>query len=158
MGKKKKDILEPGMRQISANKRARRDYEIEDRIEAGIVLRGSEVKSLRAGGGSLNEAYGFIDNNDEIWLIGAHIPEYEWSNRYNHEPTRQRKLLLHAREIRRLAIRVRERGYALVPLRIYFRDAHVKVELGLGKGRKRYDKREVIKKRDQNRDMERELR
>lgn len=159
MGKKKKKVAsEPGVRQICANKRARRDYEIEDRLEAGIVLRGSEVKSLRAGGGSLNEAYCMVDDNDEAWLISAHIPEYEWANLLNHAPRRRRKLLLHGREIRRLAIRTRERGYSLIPLRIYFRDAHVKVEIGVGKGRKRYDKREVIKKRDQDRDMERSMR
>ncbi len=155
MAKKVKDKGEPGVRIICVNRKARFEFAVEERVEAGIVLKGSEVKSLRAGGGSLADAYGFIDDNDEAWLVNAHIPEYDWANTMNHAPRRKRKLLLHAREIQKLAARVRERGFTLVALRIYFRDAKVKVELGLGKGRKRYDKREVIKKRDQDRDMER---
>ncbi len=159
MGKKKRHSAEePGVRLLCRNRRARFDYELVERVEAGLVLQGSEVKSLRQGKAGLAEAYAVIDEHDEAWLVNANIPEYAWAHRENHAPKRSRKLLLHAGELRRLGIKVRERGFTLVPLRMYFRGAHVKVEVALARGKKTHDKRETIKQRDQDRDVRRELR
>lgn len=155
-GKRGRDAPD-GTRTIAANRKARHDYEIGERFEAGLVLRGSEVKSLREGKASLAEAYATVDENGEAWLIGAHIAEYDAANRLNHPPLRPRKLLLHARELNKLGIKLRERGFTLIPLRLYFKGHRVKLELGLGKGRRSYDKREAIKRRDQAMDLRKEL-
>src|SRR5262245_37905122 len=128
-------------RDIAVNRKARHDYFIEESIEAGLMLTGSEVKSLRAGKAQLKDSYGRIKDG-EIWLFNAHISEYAPSAQFGHDPTRSRKLLLHKREIDRLAGRVKERGLTLVPLRIYFRHGYAKVEIGLGRGKKHFDKRD----------------
>ena len=142
---------------ICVNRRARREYHVEETVEAGLVLLGSEVKSLRDGTASLKDAYAQL-RDGEAWLVGAHISPYRHANRNNHEPLRERKLLLHAREIRRLASKVHERGYTLIALKLYFRGARIKVELGLAKGKKLHDKRADMRKRDADREMERALR
>ena len=139
---------------ICRNKRATFDFAIEDRYEAGLVLVGSEVKSLRACKASISEAYAKIDG-EEVWLEGAHINENPFAHTGGHAPNRRRKLLLHRTEIEKLEIKVNERGYTLVPIVLYFRGGKVKCELGLGKGKKLYDKRESIKERDVERDIER---
>jgi SsrA-binding protein len=145
-----------GVRIACTNKKARRDYHIEETIEAGVVLRGSEVKSLREGRANLTDAYALVDKG-EVWLSGLHISPYEHTRMEEQEPTRDRKLLLHASEIRRLAGKVQEKGFTLVPLRVYFRGGYAKVELGLGKGKKLYDKREDIKQADARREIERAM-
>ena len=145
------------IRPICTNRKARHEYEIREVIEAGLVLRGSEVKSLRDGGAHLNDAYvQFRDG--EAYLVGAHIAPYRHANRLNHEPLRERKLLLHAREMHRLQSKVAERGLTLIPLRMYFNGARAKVELGLARGKKLHDKRADIRKREADRDMERAIR
>jgi SsrA-binding protein len=141
---------------VAVNRRASYDYFIEDRYEAGMALTGTEVKSLRAGHANLREAYARIDGG-EAWLWNAHISPYEQGNRYNHEPTRRRKLLLHRKEIRQLSGVVKRAGYTLVPLRIYFKDNRAKVEVGVARGKKAYDKRDVMAERDARRDIERAL-
>ena len=143
-----------GIHVACTNKKARRDYHIEDTIEAGIVLRGSEVKSLREGRANLTDAYAFVADG-EVWLSGLHISPYEHTRMEEQDPTRDRKLLLHASEIRRLAGKVDQKGFTLVPLRIYFKRGRAKVELGLGKGKRFYDKREDLKKADARREIER---
>ncbi|MCB2186064.1 MAG: SsrA-binding protein SmpB [Deltaproteobacteria bacterium] len=145
-----------GIKVIAKNKKARFNYELGDRFEAGIVLTGTEVKSLRLGKASLGEAYAKF-KNEEFWLVGAQIQPYPFAYYSNHEPTRERKLLLHKREIKRLAGKLAEEGQALIPLALYFKDGKVKVELALGKGKKLYDKRATLKKRDQDREMARAL-
>ncbi len=148
-----------GARQVVAqNRQARRNYEIEDTLEAGLVLTGSEVKSLRSGQASIREAYG-RDEDGELYLLNANIPEYPGANRFNHEPKRPRKLLVRRRELARLIGQVRREGYSLVPLSIYFNPRGIaKVELGLAKGRKKIDKRDVEKKRDWERQKARLMR
>jgi len=136
---------------------ARRDYFIEDTYEAGIALVGTEVKSLRDGKANLKDSYARV-KDDEIFLYDLHIGPYTHGNRANHEPLRVRKLLLHKREIRKLYGKSRERGLALVPLRMYFKNGKIKVELGVGRGKKHYDKREDIKLREDRIDMERGFR
>lgn len=143
-----------GIHVACTNKKARRDYHIEDTIEAGIVLRGSEVKSLREGRANLTDAYAFVAEG-EIWLSGLHISPYSHTRMEEQDPTRDRKLLLHAAEIRRLETKVDQKGYTLVPLRIYFKTGRAKVELGLGKGKRLYDKREDLKEADARREIER---
>ncbi len=143
-----------GEKLICQNKKAWHDYFIEDRYEAGISLLGSEVKSLRMGKVSLGDSYAKIKNG-EIFLVDAHISPYPYANQFNHDPLRPRKLLLHKREIRRLTGKVQEKGFTLIPLRLYFSDGKVKVELGLAKGKKQYDKREVLKRKAIEREMER---
>lgn len=143
-----------GVKVVATNRKARHDYFIEDTVEAGIVLTGTEIKSVRAGRANLQDSFALI-RNGEMWLVGAHISPYVHGNRENHDPTRDRKLLLHRREIDRLAGKVQERGYTLVPLRVYLRDGRAKVELGLAKGKRQYDKRETIAKRDSDREMRR---
>ncbi len=140
--------------QICRNRRVFHDYEIAERVEAGLVLLGSEVKSLRQGRGNLSDAY-VLFRDREAWLISSHISPYPQATHENHEPRRERKLLLRRSQIRRLGIRVRERGFSLVPISMYFRGPHVKVELGLGKGKKRHDKRASLREKDDRRDMER---
>ena len=141
---------------IAENRKARHEYHLLDRYEAGIVLTGTEVKSLRDGGASLQQAYADV-RNGEAWLIGAHIAEYGQGNVHNHEPDRDRKLLLHRREIEALHGKVRERGLTLVPTRLYFKDGKVKVEVALARGKEQRDKRRDIAKRDAARQIEREL-
>jgi SsrA-binding protein len=142
------------VKQVCRNRKARFNYLIEDTFEAGIRLLGSEVKSLRAGRANLSDAYAKIVNL-EMFLVDLHISPYEQANRENHDPLRPRKLLLHKKEIRKLVGKVAERGFSLIPLQLYFRKGKVKVELGLGRGKKSYDKREAIRKKDQRREMER---
>jgi SsrA-binding protein len=144
------------MKVITTNRRARHDFDILERIEAGLVLEGSEVKSLREGKADLKDSYAMA-RGSELWLIGAYIAPYSFSRGGGHEPDRSRKLLLHRREIDRLASQVAERGLALVPLQLYFKDGVAKLEIGLGKGRRTIDKRELIKKRDQEREIDRHL-
>ena len=140
---------------VALNRRARHDYDVEETVEAGLVLTGSEIKSIRAGRANLAEAYARIEHG-EAWHIGAHIAPYEQANRFNHEPTRTRKLLLHRRQIAELLRKTQTKGYTLVPLRLYIRDGLAKLEIGLGRGRKAYDKRRVIAERDARRQLERE--
>jgi SsrA-binding protein len=146
-----------GKKIIASNRRARHDYTIESTVEAGLVLTGTEVKSLRAGRATLTEGYGQIIDN-EAWLYGVHIPEYTLGTWTNHEPRRTRKLLLHRKEIDKLASSVQERGLTLIPLSLYFSGGKVKIELGLGRGKRAYDKRQDLAKRDAAREVERELR
>lgn len=148
---------EQGKKIIASNRRARHDYTIEDTVEAGLVLTGTEVKSLRAGRATLTEGFGQITDS-EAWLHGVHIPEYTQGTWTNHEPRRTRKLLLHRREIDRLASSIHERGLTLIPLSMYFKDGKVKIELGLARGKRTYDKRQDLAKRDAAREVERELR
>jgi SsrA-binding protein len=142
-GKKRqlKDHSE-GHKVLVRNKKAHHDYELEETLEAGIALVGSEVKSLREARGSLVDAHVQF-RRGEAWLINAQINEYPWANQFNHDPRRDRKLLLHAHELRKLAVRIEQRGYALVPLAIYLKDGRIKVELGLGVGRKAFEKRDA---------------
>src|SRR5262245_2909734 len=141
---------------ITVNRRARHDYFIDETFEAGMVLTGSEVKSLRDGRANLKDSYARIAKG-EAFLVNAHISAYPAANQFNHEPTRTRKLLLHKREIRRLSGRVSERGLTLIPLRLYFKDGRVKAELGLARGKKLYDKRETMRKSAVQREVERSL-
>ncbi|MBN1572007.1 MAG: SsrA-binding protein SmpB [Deltaproteobacteria bacterium] len=145
-----------GVKVIAKNKKARFEYFIEDTFEAGLVLVGTEVKSLREGRANLKDSYGQVKNG-EVFLVGAHITPYPYGTHKNHDPMRERKLLLHKREIKRLYGKSRERGYTLVPLTIYFKNGRAKVEIGLGKGKAKYDKRESIKRKDEKRDMERAM-
>ena len=143
---------------VAENRRARYDYFVEDRFEAGIQLAGTEVKALRGGEGSIAESYATVDG-EEVWLINSHIPEYSHGNRQNHEPRRPRKLLLKKREIGKMYGAVNRQGLTLVPLSIYFNSAgRAKVELALARGKKAHDKRETIKERDWNREKQRLLR
>ena len=143
---------------VAENRRARFDYFVEERFETGIVLTGTEVKSLRHGEGSIAEAYAAVEG-EELWLINSHIPEYSHGNRLNHQPRRQRKLLLKGREIAKLQGAVTRQGLTLVPLSIYFNsNGRAKVELALARGKKVHDKRETIKERDWKRDQARLLR
>ncbi|SRR5687768_9448986 len=142
---------------IARNKRAKHDYHILDTWEAGIVLTGSEVKSLRNGKANISDAYGIVKDG-EVHLLNLHIAPYEQASHFNHEPTRTRKLLLHRREIRKMIGSVERQGLTLVPLELYFRRGKAKVALGLGRGKKLYDKRADEKKRDDERDMQRAVR
>jgi SsrA-binding protein len=145
-----------GSQPICKNRRAFHDYEISERWEAGLVLCGSEVKSLREGSASLGDAYAEI-RDGELFLVGCHIAEYPWANRFNHEPRRDRKLLMHRAELRRLTVKLAERGFTLIPLQLYFKDGHAKVELGLARGKRQYDKREAVRRRELDREAEAEL-
>ena len=142
---------------VATNRRARHKFELLDPVEAGIVLQGSEVKSLREGKASINEAYAAIDRG-ELWLRGAHIPPYLPAARENHEPERPRKLLLHRREIERLIGKTAERGLTLIPTRIYFKGPRAKVEIALAKGKEARDRRREIRDRDVRREVERDYR
>jgi SsrA-binding protein len=141
---------------ITVNRKARHEYSILQTFEAGIVLQGTEVKSLRQGKVNLVDSYAALKNS-EVWLIGAHISEYTQGNINNHIPTRDRKLLLNKSEIRRLIGKVKEKGLTLIPLRLYFKGGKVKLELALAKGKKVYDKRESIAKKDLQREQERRV-
>lgn len=148
---------EPGKKIIASNRRARHEYTIEDVVEAGLVLTGTEVKSLRAGRASLADGFGQITNG-EAWLHNVHIPEYTQGTWTNHEPRRTRKLLMHRKEIDKLARSISERGLTLIPLSLYFSGGKVKIELGLARGKRTYDKRHDLATRDAAREVERELR
>lgn len=139
---------------VAVNRRARHDYAVEETLEAGIVLTGTEIKSIRAGRVNLAEAYARIERG-EAWLIGAHIAPYEQGNRNNHEPTRVRKLLLHRDQISELIGRTQAKGFTLVPLRLYIQGGIAKLELGVAKGKRAYDKRRTIAERDMRRELER---
>jgi SsrA-binding protein len=154
---KKNDAAHDNERVIAVNRRARHEYEVLDTLECGIMLVGSEVKSLRTGKLSLEEAYGRVRER-EVWLMGCDIPEYTQANRFNHDPKRPRKLLMHRREVEKFANRAFEQGLTLVPLRMYFIEGRAKVLMGLCRGRKLHDKREAIKKADVNREIQRAMR
>lgn len=139
---------------VATNRKARHDYFLLDTYEAGIVLKGSEIKSIRAGQISLAQAYVSIDGR-EAWLMNAHIAPYNEASRFNHDPLRPRKLLLHSSEIRKLSEKVRQKGATIVPLRVYLKDGLAKVEIALAKGKKRFDKRAEIAKRDAQRELDR---
>ncbi|WP_020662276.1 SsrA-binding protein SmpB [Amycolatopsis benzoatilytica] len=147
---------ERGQKVIASNRKARHDYSILDTYEAGMVLQGTEVKSLRAGKASLVDAFATVDDG-EVWLRNVHIPEYTQGTWTNHMPRRTRKLLLHKSEIERLIGKTKESGLSLVPLSMYFKDGKVKVELALAKGKKAYDKRQSIAKRDAQKDISRAM-
>ena len=140
---------------VCSNRRARRDYFIEETYEAGLALTGSEVKSLRAGKAHLSDAYARLRDH-ELWLLNMHIAPYGPA-RENHEPERERKLLMHRREITRLGVKLRERGFTMVPLELYFSGSHAKVKLGLARGKRAYDKRETIARRESERSLRRIL-
>jgi SsrA-binding protein len=150
---------ETGFKVVADNRRARFDYEIGETFEAGLVLTGTEVKSLRTGKASIGESYASLDKVGELYLLNANIPEYLQANRFNHQPKRARKLLLNTREISRLAKALEREGMTIVPLKIYFNArGRAKLELALGRGKKLHDKRETEKKRDWNREKSRLLR
>jgi len=142
---------------IAQNKKANHDYFIEETYEAGIVLQGTEIKSLRAGRVQLKDSYAKILNG-EVFLIGCHISPYEQGNRYNHDPERTRKLLLHRKQINKLIGETKEVGYSLVPLKIYLKNGYAKLLIGLARGKKKYDKREDLKQKEAKRDIDRALR
>jgi SsrA-binding protein len=145
-----------GIKVIATNRKAGRDFHLEDRHEAGLVLMGTEIKSIRAGRVNLSD--GYVQPRDgELWLVNVHVAPYDPAGRYGHDPLRPRKLLLHRREIERLAARVRERGYTIVPTRLYLKGGRAKVEIALARGKRQYDKRQAIAKRDAQRDIERAL-
>jgi SsrA-binding protein len=146
-----------GIKIVAENRKARYDYHIEDKFEAGMVLRGTEVKSLRIGRCNLKDSYARIIN-DEIWAINIHIGPYPFAYYNNHEPRRQRKLLLHKAEIKKLYGKVNEMGYNLIPLRVYFKNGKAKIQIALARGKKKYDKRHSIRRRDEQRDLDRTMR
>jgi SsrA-binding protein len=145
-----------GIKTVCRNKRAFHDYEIHDTLECGVVLKGTEVKSLREGSASLDGAYARIEDG-ELWLLSSDIPEYSMGNKLNHKPKRPRKLLLHRREIAKFAGKASERGFTLVPLRIYFKLGLAKVEIAVARGKQLFDKREAKKKADAQREIRREM-
>ncbi len=147
---------EKGRTLIAQNRKARHDYHVESTIEAGLVLTGTEVKSLRAGRATLTDGYATIDNG-QAWLRGVHIPEYDLGTWTNHEPRRARKLLLHRDEIRKLAAKTQAKGLTIIPLSLYFKDGYAKVELALAAGRKHQDKRHAIAEREAKRETERAI-
>jgi SsrA-binding protein len=151
---KKKDAAD--VKVVCRNKRAFHEYEISDTLECGLVLTGTEVKSLREGSGGLEDAYAKIEGS-EVWLIGSDIPEYSMGNRMNHKPKRPRKLLLHRREIAKFAGKASQRGFTLVPLKIYFKGSHAKVELAVARGKQLHDKRQSQKKADAQREIRRAM-
>jgi SsrA-binding protein len=146
-----------GEKVIAENRRARHDYQLLERYEAGIVLTGTEVKSLRESRATLQQAYADV-RGEEVWLVGAHIAEYAHGNVNNHDPDRDRKLLLHKKEIASLIGKVRERGFTLVPTRLYWKNGKAKVEIALARGKELHDKRRDIARRDADRQIERALR
>ena len=142
---------------LAKNRKARFEYEIQKTMEVGIALEGTEVKSIRAGQINLAESYCRVDGNMQIYLMNAHISQYDFGNRHNHDPLRPKCLLLHRSEIRRLYGQVKEQGLTLIPLKIYLKGGIIKMELALGRGKKLYDKRQTMKKQDAQRDVERAL-
>ena len=147
---------ETGRKLVASNRKARHDYHVEDVLEAGLVLTGTEVKSLRAGRASLVDGFASIDHG-EAWLEGVHIPEYTEGTWNNHEPRRKRKLLLHRHEIARIAEATRERGLTIVPLSLYFLDGRAKVEIAVARGKKNYDKRQALRERQDTREAARAM-
>jgi SsrA-binding protein len=146
----------PGIKVVATNRKASRDFYLEERREAGLVLMGTEIKSIRAGRVNLSD--GYVQPRDgELWLLNVHIAPYDPSGRYGHEPRRPRKLLLHRQEIDRLTSRVQERGYTIVPVRLYLRGGRAKVEIALARGKRKYDKRQAIAEREAQQQVEREL-
>jgi SsrA-binding protein len=152
VGNENEDHIQP----ILKNKSAYRDFEIKDSFEAGVVLRGTEVKSLRQGHASFTDAFAYMDRG-EVWLRDMYIKPYEKATHGNHDPRRQRKLLLHNSEIRRIDKKINQKGYTLIPLRMYFREGYVKVEIALAQGKKKHDKRRDIAKKDAKREIERKV-
>lgn len=146
-----------GEKLIAENRRARHDYQLLERLEAGLVLTGTEVKSLRAGHATLQRAFADV-RDGELWLVGAHIPEYAQGNLANHDPDRDRKLLVHRRQLESLVGQVQEKGLTVVPTRLYFKNGRAKVELAVARGKEQRDKRRDIAKRDAQREMERAVR
>lgn len=142
---------------VAQNKKAWHEYHIEDKFEAGIVLQGTEVKSCREGKAGLIDSYAAVKDG-EIYLYKMHISPYDQGNIWNHDERRTRKLLLHKKEIKKIDVNVKQKGYTLVPLRVYFKDGKVKIEIGLARGKKNYDKREDMKQQDMQRDMDRHFR
>ncbi len=157
-GKNKKKKNDPGAGVLATNRKAQRDYDILEQIETGIVLTGTEVKSVKQGHVSIQEGYVHIDERLEAWLVGCTIQPYEQGNIFNHNQTRNRKLLMHRKEIERLYGKIREKGLTLVPLRIYLVRGKVKVKIGLARGKNVVDKRDTIKKRESDRDTQRAMR
>lgn len=151
-------MAQAGTKLIAENRKARFNFHLDERVEAGIVLQGTEVKSLRDGKLNLGDAYVTIERDGEVWLVGAHISPYSHGTHTNHDPLRRRKLLLNKREILRLQQRVREKGYTLVPTRFYFKRGLAKVEIALARGKRKFDKREQIRERDTARDVARQMR
>ena len=149
-------MAQQGRKVVVTNRRARHEYFIEETFDAGICLSGTEVKSIRAGKVSLQESFARVENG-EVWLYGMYIAPYEFGNRFNLDPLRPRKLLLHAHEIKRLAQLTQQKGLTIVPLQVYFERGYAKVEIGVGRGKKLYDKREAIAQRDAEREVRREL-
>lgn len=147
-------MSDDGIKIISENRKARHNYFIEDRFEAGIMLRGTEIKALRVGKANIQDAYAVFKSN-ELYLLNSHIPHYLQGNRANHEPLRTRKLLLHRNELNKLWGKIERKGYSLVPLKLYFKKGLAKIEIALGKGKKNFDKRAVTKEREANRQLER---
>ena len=148
---------EVGRKVIASNRKARHDYHIDDVYEAGLVLMGTEVKALRQGRASLADAFASVSNDGEIWLERAHIPEYTQGTWTNHETRRRRKLLLHRDEIEKIAAETREKGLTIVPLALYFKDGRVKVEIGVARGKKNYDKRQTLRERQDRREADRAM-
>ena len=156
MARNAKKDEKDGIQVVCRNKRAFHEYEVLESLECGVVLTGTEVKSLRDGHASLDDSYARVDDG-EVWLIGAEIPEYAFGNRLNHKPKRPRKLLLHRREIDKFAGKASQRGHTLVPLQLYFKDGVAKVELAVAKGKQAHDKRESLKKADAKREIDRAM-
>jgi len=148
--------METGVKIVATNRKATHDYSIEDRFEAGIALLGTEIKSVRAGQANLREGY-VQARGDELWLVNTHIAPYDPAGREGHDPLRPRRLLLHRKEIAKLLSRVQERGYTIIPLKIYLKNRRAKVEIALARGKRQYDKREAIAKREAGRQIERAL-
>mgnify|MGYP001036197115 CR=1 FL=1 len=146
-----------GTKLVATNRKAGRDYFLEDRVEAGLVLMGTEIKSIREGRANLTDGY-VQPRGDELWLMNVHIAPYDPAGRYGHDPRRARKLLLHRKEIARLMAQVEQRGFTIVPTRLYLKDGRAKVEIALARGKRKYDKRQAIAERDAERDVERALR
>jgi SsrA-binding protein len=142
---------------VAQNKKARHDYHVEETFEAGIVLQGTEIKSIRAGRANLKDSFARVQNG-ELFLHNMHVSTYEQGNRYNHDPLRTRKLLLHRKEINKLLGATKEQGYSIVPLKMYLKNGFAKLLIGLAKGKKHYDKRDDLKKKDANREIERAFR
>jgi SsrA-binding protein len=148
--------METGIKVVATNRKATHDYSIEDRFEAGIALLGTEIKSIRAGQANLREGYVQV-RGDGLWLVNTHIAPYDPAGREGHDPLRPRRLLLHRKEIAKLLSRVQERGYTIIPLKIYLKNRRAKVEIALARGKRQYDKREAIAKREAGRQIERAL-
>ncbi len=148
--------LQKGIKIISDNKKAFHDYFIDEKFEAGVVLSGTEVKSMRAGRANLKDSYVTVKDG-EIWLVGVHISPYEQGNRFNLDPMRSRKLLMHKNEIIRLFSKIKQDGYTIVPTKCYFKDGRVKFEIGLARGKKNYDKRDAIAEKQAKREIERAI-